>query len=152
MIRIAMALTVLLPATALAQAAADSSAIRATALDYIEGWYAGDGDRMARALHPQLAKRMVYDDPATGKSALNDQTAEVLTDRTRRGGGSNTPAADRRADVRILDIFGSAAVVRVDARDWVDYLQVVRVDGKWLIMNVLWELRPEAKARMARPR
>jgi hypothetical protein len=31
-------------------------------------------------------------------------------------------------------------------------VQIVRVDGAWLIMNVLWELRPEAKARMARPR
>ena len=36
---------------------ADSAAIRAAALDYIEGWYTGDGARMRRALHPQLAKR-----------------------------------------------------------------------------------------------
>jgi hypothetical protein len=57
--RIAMALTLLLPATALAQSAADSAANRATALDYIQGWYTGDGDRMASALHPRLAKRMV---------------------------------------------------------------------------------------------
>ena len=38
-----------------AQTPADSAAIRAAALDYIEGWYAGDADRVARALHPQLA-------------------------------------------------------------------------------------------------
>jgi len=29
-----------------------------TALDYTEGWYAGDAARMERALHPELAKRM----------------------------------------------------------------------------------------------
>jgi hypothetical protein len=29
-----------------------------TALDYTEGWYAGDAARMERALPPELAKRM----------------------------------------------------------------------------------------------
>ena len=31
-----------------AQTAAESSAIKKTALDYIEGWYSGDGQRMER--------------------------------------------------------------------------------------------------------
>ena len=44
-----LALTVLSAAPAAAQSAADSAAIRATALDYIEGWYEGNADRMARA-------------------------------------------------------------------------------------------------------
>lgn len=49
-------------ATVRAQAAvsdADKAAITQTALDYLEGWYAGDGERMERALHPELAKRIV---------------------------------------------------------------------------------------------
>ncbi|PYS59909.1 MAG: hypothetical protein DMF76_15225, partial [Acidobacteria bacterium] len=37
----------------------ESAAITRTALDYIEGWYAGDAARMERALHPELAKRMI---------------------------------------------------------------------------------------------
>jgi len=36
----------------------DEAAIRKTALDYIEGWYAGDAARMESALHAELAKRM----------------------------------------------------------------------------------------------
>src|SRR5688572_3399053 len=31
---------------------ADQAAIRSIALDYIEGWYAGDAARMESALHP----------------------------------------------------------------------------------------------------
>ena len=50
------------PPSTQAQPAPDSSAIRQAALDYIEGWYAGDGDRMARALHPELVKRIVNRD------------------------------------------------------------------------------------------
>ena len=42
-----------------AQSPADSAGIRQAALDYIEGYYEGDGARMERALHPELAKRIV---------------------------------------------------------------------------------------------
>ncbi|MDX2438456.1 MAG: nuclear transport factor 2 family protein [Acidobacteriota bacterium] len=41
----------------------DEAAIKATALDYLEGWYSGDAERMERALHPDLAKRIVRVDP-----------------------------------------------------------------------------------------
>src|SRR5687767_16009220 len=97
-----------------AQSAADSAAIRATALDYIEGWYAGDAARMERALHPELAKRIVRTD-AAGNFRLDQQSAMTLVQGTRNGGGAQTPQADRRDDVRILDIFRNAASVRVDA-------------------------------------
>ena len=127
---------------AVAQSAADSAAIKATALDYIEGWYAGDGERMERALHPELAKRIVNTNPANGRNALGQQSAMTLVQGTKRGGGKDTPAAQQRKDVRILDVFGNTASVRVDASTWVDYLQVAKWNGRWVIVNVLWELRP----------
>jgi hypothetical protein len=37
--------------------ASDDDAIRASIDDYYLGWYDADGERMARALHPELAKR-----------------------------------------------------------------------------------------------
>ena len=43
---------------------ADAAAIRQTALDYIEGWYEGNAERMERALHPELAKRDCADKSA----------------------------------------------------------------------------------------
>ena len=42
-------------------------------------------------------------------------------------------------------MFGNAAVAKVVMADWIDYLQLVRVDGRWLIVNVLWERKPERK-------
>ena len=44
----------------------DLAAIKQTALDYIEGWYEGSAERMERALHPELAKRIVITDPKSG--------------------------------------------------------------------------------------
>jgi hypothetical protein len=124
-----------------AQTAADSSAIKQAALDYIEGWYEGNAERMERAVHPELAKRIVNTDPRNGRSFLGQQSAMTLVRNTRAGGGKDTPAAQQRKDVRILDIFENAASVRVDASSWVDYLHVAKWNGRWVIVNVLWENR-----------
>ena len=133
-------LAVLPPCRLAAQTAADSADIRATALDYIDGYYTGDAARMERALHPDLAKRIVITD-SLGHSRLGQMSAMGLVQGTRAGGGKNTPAAQKREDVRILDIFQNAASVRIDAGTWVDYLQVAKWNGRWVIVNVLWELR-----------
>jgi hypothetical protein len=126
-----------------AQSAADSSAIKQAALDYIEGWYEGSAERMERAVHPELAKRIVNTDPRNRRNSLGQQGAMTLVMNTRAGGGKETPVAEQRKDVRILDIFGNAASVRIDASTWVDYLHVAKWNGRWVIVNVLWELRPQ---------
>jgi hypothetical protein len=134
----------LAPVSALpGQSRADSAAIRQTALDYIQGWYAGDATRMEGALHPELAKRIVRSD-SLGNYRLDQQSAMTLVQGTRNGYGKSTPQADRHDDVRILDIFRNAASVRIDASEWVDYLQVAKWRGRWVIVNVLWELKPKA--------
>jgi hypothetical protein len=130
-----------------AQTAADSAAIRATALDYIDGWYTNNADRMERAVHPKLAKRMVWADSA-GKSHLVDLTALELIQGTKAH--PPVPAAERRKDVKLLSAFGNAAVVRIDATEWVDYLQEIKWNGSWKIVNVVWENRPETRTASGR--
>jgi hypothetical protein len=124
------------------QSAADSTAIRATAHDYIDGWYEGDAARMEAALHSHLAKRLVYDDQS-GRSRLVDLTALELVQSTRAGTGK-LPRAQWRDSVTILDVFGNAALVRIDATTWVDYLEEVKWNGRWEILNVVWVNRPSA--------
>ena len=130
------------PATLRAQdapSAADSAAIRAAALDYIEGYYTGDAARMTRALHPDLVKRIVR--VQDGQARLAGMTAQQLIDGTAAGWGVRVPAEQRRTDVTILDAFRNVASVRVDAHEWIDYMQIARWNGEWRIVNVLWEMR-----------
>lgn len=142
---VALAMTLLAAPAARAQTPADTTAIRAAALDYAEGWYAGDADRMARALHPELVKRIVVGDTATKRAFLQTMGATSLVNATRHGYGKNTPADRQQKDVRVLDVFGKAAVAKLVMADWIDYLQLGKVDGRWLIVNVLWEQKPDAK-------
>jgi hypothetical protein len=130
--------TLTLPARA--QTPADSAAIRQAALDYIEGWYAGNADRMTRALHPELAKRIVQ--PRADGRTLESMTAAQLIDYTGRGGGRMTPPDRQQKDVTMLDIYGNVASVKIVAGDWIYYLHIARFDDGWKIVNVLWEMKP----------
>jgi hypothetical protein len=121
----------------------DEEAIRKTALDYIEGWYTGDAVRMERALHPELAKRMISTDPKTGRSQFNHMGAMTLVQRTREGIGKKIPQDRQLKEVTILDRYNNAAVVKIVASNWIDYLQVAKFNGDWKIINVLWELKPK---------
>jgi hypothetical protein len=137
------ALLVLAPHPAPAQASADSAAIRETALNYIDGYYTANADRMARAVHPELVKRIIARDPRLSHEVIQGMGATQLIEGTRAGGGSQTPVDKRKMDVTILDIsYGKAAAVKIIATGWVDYLQVAKIDGQWKIVNVLWERTP----------
>jgi hypothetical protein len=125
-----------------AQTREDSTGIRNAALDYIEGWYSANVERMTRALHPELQKRIVNID-SLGNPWVSNQGASHLIRNTRLGGGSRTPPAQIRTDVHILDVFRGTASVRVDAGTWVDYLHLVKWRGQWVILNVLWEVRQQ---------
>ena len=120
------------------------AAIKQTALDYIEGWYEGNAERMERAVHPDLAKRIVRTNPE-GRSSLGQQSAMTLVLNTRGGGGKDTPKERQEKQVTILDIFENTASVKVVASDWIDYLHIAKFNGRWVIVNVLWELKPQKK-------
>jgi putative lumazine-binding protein len=123
-------------------ATTDEAAIKQTALDYIEGWYEGNAERMERALHPELAKRIVRTNPQNNQSRLDQMGAMALVLATRRGAGKSIPKERQQKDVTVLDIYQNAASVKIVAADWIDYLQVAKFNGHWVIVNVLWELKP----------
>jgi hypothetical protein len=125
-----------------AQSPSDAELIKQAALDYIEGWYEGNAERMERALHPELAKRIVRTDPS-GRSGLGQMSAMTLVQATRGGGGKSTPKEKQQKDVTVLDIFGNSASAKVIASGWVDYLHLAKWNGRWVIVNVLWELKPQ---------
>jgi hypothetical protein len=124
-----------------AQQEPDREAIKRTALNYAEGWYEGNAEKMESSLHPDLAKRIVRTNDK-GQSGLGQMSAMSLVQGTRGGFGKPTPSAEQQKDVTILDILGGAATVKLEMRDWVDYMHIGKFNGKWVIINVLWENKP----------
>lgn len=105
----------------------EPEAIRKAALDYIEGWYEGDPVRMDRSLHPDLVKRVIEN------NQLQLMTKADLMASTR-----HTRIPSKSSKVTLLDVYENIAIVKVDSTDYMDYLQLGKVKGEWVIVNVLW--------------
>jgi hypothetical protein len=124
---------------------ADLAAIKQTALDYCESWYEGNPEKMERALHPDLAKRIVRTDAKSGRSRLEQMSAMGLVQGVRSGFGKNTPKEKQLKDIFVLDVFGNTASVKAVMSDWIDYMHIGKANGRWVIINVLWEMKPSAQ-------
>jgi hypothetical protein len=120
---------------------ADEVAIRMAAMDYEEGWFEGDADRMARCLHPELVKRAIKRNPNTGEEYLNHLTKEDMVRLTREGGGTDLPREKLYYKVDLVEVFQEVALVRAESYPYVDYLQLVKYEGQWLIVNILYTVK-----------
>jgi len=120
----------------------DIEAITDVARDYIEGYFDGDEERMRRCLHPDLVKRTIYHDPERGDWELGrTATAEMMIGWTREGEGHTAVTRERAFEITVQDVFRHIASVRVLSYPYMDYLHVAKIGDRWLIANVLWELR-----------
>ncbi len=120
---------------------ADVEAIKQTVMNYIEAWYQGDPERGIKSLHPDLAKRIVRTHPDSGQDTLENMSAARLAERWRSGQGQATPPEKRMKEVTVLDIYGGMASVKLEAAGWIDYMHLAKFDGRWVIVNVLWEVK-----------
>jgi len=121
----------------------DRAAIEATALNYIDGSFSGDAERMESALHPELTKMRLANNRVTGKPFLDKMGASDLIEGTRAGLGT-VAEAERNIEVDIQDVSHGIAAVKVTSSRYIDHLQLGKVNGEWKIINVLWVSNPEA--------
>lgn len=120
---------------------ATRAAIEATCFDYVDGQLEGDPARVARALHPDLAKRRVLGDTPDERLGLRRMGREELVELTRQG-ALKTPKAQWDRSCTVLDVAGDAAVVRAETPWFVDFFHMGRFGERWIIVNALWYQKP----------
>lgn len=121
--------------------AATEAAIEATCFDYVDGQLQADPERVARALHPDLAKRMVIGDTPYERLGLRRMSKDELVGLTRQG-ALKTPEPQWNRSCKVLDVTGNAASVRLETPWFVDYFHMGRFDERWIIVNALWYSKP----------
>ena len=126
--------------TLFGQTQSDSLAIKQVALDYIESQHNVNPAQFARSAHPRMVKRTFWTDKKTGKEYLRETftDAMVLLAETYNQKGDQFPENPKK-EVIILDIFDKTASVKLVADDWIDYMHIVKLNGTWQLINVLWQ-------------
>lgn len=118
------------------------AAIEATCFDYVDGQLEANPDRVARALHPDLAKRAVIGDTPYERLGLRRMSKEELVGLTRNG-ALKTPKERWDRSCRVLDVTGNAASVRLETPWFVDYFHMGKFEERWIIVNALWYPKPK---------
>ncbi|HET8784563.1 MAG TPA: nuclear transport factor 2 family protein [Candidatus Limnocylindrales bacterium] len=111
------------------------SAIETCVRDYYEGWYTADGGRMARAVHPALAKRSFAQD-RDRRPTVDETTADEMIAGAAAGLGRTR--AGTKLDIRVAEVGAGIASVNVFADHYVDLLHLIETPDGWRIINALW--------------
>ena len=118
------------------------AAIEATCFDYVDGQLEGNPERVAHALHPDLAKRAILGDTPDERLGLRRMSKEELVALT-KAGALKTPTAEWNRQCQVLDVTGNAASVRLETPWFVDYFHMGRFGERWVIVNALWYSKPK---------
>jgi len=120
----------------------DRAGVESAALDYLEGIYNADVSRIERSVHPQLTKRGFWRDGATAPWGPQEtMTYEQLIALTKTWNAKkNRDTTIKKVDV--FDVLDQTASAKVTAMWGVDYLHLAKYDGRWKIINIVWQAHP----------
>lgn len=117
---------------------ADEQALRDIARAYLESWLDGDGERMRSALSPSLAKRGLDYGPDYAPTGFHHLDAEYMVASAARGPRRQF---ERTCESTILDVADNIASVKIASDPFIDYLHLAKLEGRWSIVNALYEDR-----------
>jgi hypothetical protein len=96
-----------------------------------------------RSVRPELAKRGYYLPRGKTEYASEPMTYTELIGVARewnKAGKVNAETAPKV--IRILDLQDQTASVKLTAQWGTDYMHLAQYDGRWMIVNILWQTPP----------
>ena len=120
-----------------AQTANDEQAVRKAILDYVESFYQADTTKVYASVHPELAKRGYYKrEGAYRESKMSFAQMVKLSQRWNKTTQVTTAAPK---EINIFEIKDKIATAKLKALWGTDYFHLAKLDGRWQIVNVIWQ-------------
>lgn len=131
-------------AQARSQASMEKEAVAAAAMDYLVALYEAKPELIARSVHTDLAKRGYFrkkGETAFSSSPMSYQQLYDLAGTWNKDG--RRPVATAPKDVIVYEVLNQTASAKVTALWGIDYMHLAKYDGKWKIVNILWQEPPQ---------
>jgi len=123
----------------------DAEGVTLAARDYIQAFYEGDSTRIVRSVSPTVVKFGYYvpkgDSTYRGTGMSYAQMLDYV--REVKASGRSTPASAPRAVV-LLEVLDQIAAAKVVAWWGTDFLHLAKIDGRWMITQVIWQSPPRS--------
>ena len=121
----------------------DEKAVRQAALDYIEAVYDVNPAQAERSVHPELVKRGFFIKKGETAYTPSAMTFAELVELSKNYNKKGNLPKDAPKEVVIFDVSDQTASVKVTAIWGIDYMHLAKYDGKWKIINILWQTPPK---------
>ncbi len=134
------------PVAGYAQTDTEKEAVRQAVLDYVQGVYEVAPERIERSVHPELVKRGFYIKKGESAYTFAPMTFAELVNLAKTYNKSGRVPKDAPKEIVIFDVLDQTAAAKLTAVWGVDYFQLAKYDGKWKIVNILWQTPPPKTA------
>ena len=125
-----------------AQQAADKLAIEKAIMNYVNAFYEADTTKAYESIARDLAKRGYYT-TKEGAAAEAKMSFEQLVRLAQRWKSSQNITPETPRKVTVFDVLDRIASAKVEAKWGIDYFHLAKVNGSWMIINVLWQDYPK---------
>lgn len=126
------------------QATGDKEAVRLAVLDYVEGVYNVQPERIERSVHPKLTKLGFYRPPSDAAyRPASAMTFDQLVQLAKTWNKEGKLRKDAPKEITIYEVQDQTATAKLVAEWGTDYFHLAKFDGKWMIINVLWQSPPK---------
>lgn len=126
-----------------AQTNDDKEAVRQAAMDYIESVYNINPAQVERSVHPDLVKRGFFVKKGETAYSPSAMTYAQLVELSKNYNVNGRVPKDAPKEVTIYEVSDQTASAKVTAVWGIDYLHLAKYDGKWKIINILWQSPPK---------
>lgn len=117
--------------------------VKAAVLDYVEGIYNMEVDRIRQSVHPDLAKLGFF--PSEGKYREAPMTQEQMLKAAATYNKDGRIPKDAIKDVVVFEVLDQTAAAKAVCHWGIDYIHLAKFEGKWKIIHVLWQTFPPSK-------
>ncbi len=129
--------------TAFAQSDEDRNAVKQACLDYVESVYEVNPAKAERSVHPDLVKRGFFIKKNETAYSPHTMTFTELIELAKTYNKKGQVSKDAVKEVVVFDIADQTASAKVTAIWGIDYLHLAKYEGKWKIINILWQTPPK---------
>jgi hypothetical protein len=118
----------------------DRELVYAAIEDYVDGLYLVQPERIKKSVHPNLTKKGYW--RPKDKTQYNPEeimTFDQLVDLAGKWNANGKLPKDAVKKIEVFDVQDQTAIGKLTAVWGTDYFQLAKYDGKWMIVNIVWQ-------------
>lgn len=148
--KITLLLFVFVLSTNVLTAQQKEKAVEKAVLTYIENFFENKFEEMNSVLHPRLSKRGLNPNGKINPDLPPAKLKEMMQKK------KPFPVSKQQNKVEDISIFKNTARAKLTTgypnMKWIEYVTLVKSDGKWKLIDIFWEYYPRKKGSKSQKR